>query len=583
MVFTAVSLQAAIIGVKDAAFVGANAGAVSGDIYTDWSTRVTNNGGAMPSQTTILAMETLRTTLIAQSVTNKIYNMCVFVPDSVIASFTPLFYHKGWAFWTNTFVIGDLNVNGLKGNGSTKMADTGVKATVGEAVSASGSCGLTVIITEVARGTNFNIGNETVLGRADPDFSPETVLTPLHGSDLYFVPGNTSAGVVSYMFTNYMCPVGYISGNRDANSNLSLFVASPLEAHKLLMAKAVTGNEITLLQNTFTVFCRRHGNTNELSTFTTNRMSMAAIHDGFTQTESSNFWWAVKTCREQLGGGTGDPVHDWATHVVNVGGAAVSVTTSNALRGYWQGLDTDGLLYKIVAANCVAPDNLIAARTPLIWQGGHPVWQNTAFSVTNLSVNGLRSDATTGKYLLTGITNSVPARMNNNSGGISSMVTTNETGQIMGGTTGSGFTHFTHYNAAGTAGTSNGFAVLYCWGFSGAVGVNFLVGTNFWGGTSFNGYFTSGNRTAINAIALYVAAQTVPHYRLTNSTQTQTQSRYANQQMNAWGTMNNGASPVSQVGTISYLAVHGGFTQTESSNHYYRVHTMRIAMGGGSP
>src|SRR5688572_13026363 len=96
-------------------------------LATDWSQRVVANGGAVPSQQTIQCMETLRLTLIGMGLTNKLYTLCVFVPDSVIAASTPLFKHKGSDPWTNFFFAQtNLNIDGLKGDGIQKAFDTGV-------------------------------------------------------------------------------------------------------------------------------------------------------------------------------------------------------------------------------------------------------------------------------------------------------------------------------------------------------------------------------------------------------------------------------------------------------------------------
>src|SRR5688572_20820326 len=128
---------------------------MTGNLITDWSTRVIANGGTIPSQSTIKCMENLRVTLIAQGITNKIYSLCVMVPDSVIAAATPLFIHKGYPMWTNNFVSGDLTVEGLKGDGTSKAMDTGVKGKTGEGSTAltGNSRGLSFLLTD-SNGTN---------------------------------------------------------------------------------------------------------------------------------------------------------------------------------------------------------------------------------------------------------------------------------------------------------------------------------------------------------------------------------------------------------------------------------------------
>ncbi len=145
------------------------------DVTSDWARRVVANGGAMPSQNTIIAMEVLRNSLEAQSLTNKIYTLCIFVPDSVIAASTPLVKIKGADPWTNSgFVASDLNIQGLKGDG-VKFLDTAIIplaiATNNNNI-ATTNMGLSTVVTESATNSvtavimdqKFPSGLNTTLG-----------------------------------------------------------------------------------------------------------------------------------------------------------------------------------------------------------------------------------------------------------------------------------------------------------------------------------------------------------------------------------------------------------------------------------
>jgi hypothetical protein len=543
---------------------------------TDWARRVVANGGALPSLNTITAMETLRLGCIAASLTNKIYSLCVFVPDSVIAASTPLFKHRGADPWTNSgFVIGDLSVNGLKGDGVSKFLDTAIIAKLGQGANSVGSSnlGITVIITESATNVNSPILMNQQL---TPDNYAMGLFVSGGGSNQYY---NGFVGAAHYVVTNDLFRVGYVSAN-SISLNFSLYVASPVESHKKLSDSIAdnpnTGFPATVVglnNSTIPVFAYRINGTN--AGFNTMRASLVMLHEAFTQTESSNFWILAKACRETLGGGTGDPTHDWNNKIVLAGGDNISSTTSNAVRTFYSGLDTDALLYRMIVVNPYAPDNLTAARTPLICQSGAMFWTNNNFGSSNLTVNGLQGNLST-KSLGVGVNfATLTVRgFNGNNVGLSIM-----TSEIPF------HTNVHNFGSAGTAassvfdvGNNSGDLTFYAWKFAG-INTNFVVYHT--AQTNFASYL-SGNRTATNAIALYVGTNGT-FFVATNATGTQTGSG---------ATMTNcvahAVSSPTGIGNwsnerVSFIALHPGLTQTESSNLYMRVHTMRTAMGGGSP
>ncbi len=544
---------------------------------TDWAQRVINNGGAIPSVGTISCMETLRTTLIAQGITNKIYSLCVFVPDSVIASATPLFLHKGYPMWTNNFASGDLNIYGLKGNGTSLAMDTGVKGKAGQAANVTtGTRGVSVLITEAS--TNLA---GAVIGIRDGAGEPLIVLQPSFSGRTEWYPGAIIGG--NNALTNDFDRVGYVSGNVNTNTgttNIMIFVASPLESHKVITNKVTTGAggifPATTTENTISVFAYKYDGTN--NAWTTDRMSMAMVHDGLTQTESSNVWVAIQTCRQCLGGGDGDPIHDFNRKVVAGGGAAISTTTSNALRTFRQGMDTDALLYQIVVANCFVPDNLTAARTPLLWQAGHQIWTNAAFGATNLSVNGLAGNGTT-KYLGLGINpvNVTYGGFGSANVGITALIfniVASGAGATIGGSGTAASSFFTLYNGGGNL-------TFHCWKVT-TVNTDFVLRAAPSPGATWPGYI-SGNRTAANAIRLDWVTNGV-HNIATNGTGNQTGSTATITNLYAFASSAPGLTPGNfSDNTISFVSLHPGLTQTQSSNLWWRVANLRTNLGGGIP
>jgi len=547
---------------------------MGGQVITDWARRVVANGGAMPSQTSIIAMETLRVSLEAQSLTNKIWTLCIFVPDSVIAASTPLVKNKGADPWTNNgFVSGDLNIQGLKGDGS-KWLDTNIiplaVATNNNNITTNAS--VSVVVTESAT----NAGAAIILDQRFIGSVNYSVGLFVSGGGVdQFYSGHVFAG--SFNSTNDFNRVGYISGNR-IGSNETLFVASPIETHKLLVTNFQAGLwPASAASSTLAFFQTRIMATNVTSGGTALRLSMACLHDGFTEVESSNFWVAVKTCRQALGGGDGDPIWDWARYVTNFGGAAISANTSNALRTFRQGLDTDGLLYKMVAVNALVPDNLTAARMPIVWQAGLQIWTNVLFDATNLTVNGLHGN-TNSKYLGTGLNPAgiTYAGYGSGNNGQSLLVygNTNELSGLDFAGTG------TSANSLYGLQISSGLLAFFNWKFVG-INTNYLqraaVPAAFWTG------YLGGYHTASNAFAVYWVTNSV-HNVMTNTTFLMTSGSPTITNLYAFASSAPGlvASAFSDH-TISFMSIQAGLTQTQDSNLWNRVKNMRNSLGGGIP
>lgn len=537
-------------------------------VSTEWSQRVVANGGPLPSQSTITAMETFRLALISSGLSSKMHSVCVFVPDSLIAATTPLIVGIGIDPWTNNnFTGADLTVEGLMGGG-TRYLDSGVRAKSGFAFnSITGNAGMTCVITETdgnAAGTNMGYQDGTThqfLLFAAGIFSTS--------GQTYFTTNGPSGGF-NLTFTDWnRC--GYVSGN-SVSGTLSVYEASPLRAHALAGSAAVASSPTTT-NNTIYVFAAN--NTGVAGGNRAERMSFAAIHDGLTISESATFAGLIQTLRTSLGGGTGDEIVNWANRSVTLGGTTISDNTKTALRTFYSGLVSNSLLADMVAVNCIVPDSLTAARQPLIWNAGNELWTNNNFTTADLTVNGLTGDGAA-KYLTTGINNSTAQILTDNSGGISVMCYSSGGGQIMGGTTGSGSTHFTLALPTNTGGADT--ISFYCWGFSGASGANYLTIAGGYAAGLYPG-FISGNRTASNAIAAYAASYSTPFATLATGTGAKTQNRF-NLAMLAMA----GAQPAAggfQLGTASFLSVHGGLSSTKASALFDLVLAMRISLGGG--
>lgn len=533
---------------------------------TDWATRVVNNGGAMPSAGTIAAMETFRLALISSGLYSKMKSVCVFVPDSLIAATTPLVVGIGSDPWTNNnFVGGDLNVEGLMGGGS-RYLDTGVKAKAGEAYT-SGNVGMTCVITETdGQATGTNVGYQ--------DGTTHQLMLIVSGvfgvaGVTYFTTSGPSAGNHVKITDWNRC--GYVSGN-SISGTASVYTASPLRPHATLISGVATVTPTTT-ENTIYAFAVNDAGTP--GGFRAERMSFVAIHDGLNSSESATFAGLIQTLRTALGGGTGDEVESWAARSVTLGGTAISSNTKDALRTFYQGLVSNSLLTKMVSVNCVVPDNLVAARLPLVWNDGLELWTNNNFVSGDLTVNGLIGNGST-KYLDTNIKPNTAPVITTTSAGITAVVSEcpSSTDVILLGAD-DGFSSQRFALQKGGAGI-----YFFCWKWINA-GADHVNALNPGSDTVWTGYI-SGNRTASNSLAIYVAKTSLSHTTLVSGSGAQTGNReqrplYTHAFNNAGSAA--GFSPL----RVSFLAIHGGLDSSESAILYGLVAAMRNAIGGGNP
>jgi hypothetical protein len=269
---------------------------------------------------------------------------------------------------------------------------------------------------------------------------------------------------------------------------------------------------------------------------------------------------------------------DWANRVVSNGGAAPSSTSINAANDFYSGLVTDGLAGIVVAANMFAPDNLIAAITPLIAQAGSDPWVNHNFVIGDLTVNGLVGDGST-KYLATGIIPGLAdvfrlnAPLTSISAGLVGYTSVDNSGSqeelaCYGANTQSEF---------GLATNFGGSSYLTCWKFV-TSGTDDIVVT---APSPATGYF-SGQRTASNAIAFYFANSGHAHSTLGSGTGNQTGSIETVQPLFAFAANNNGGGPANFTRKrLSFLAVTKGLTSAQDAKLFSRVQTLRTTLGGG--
>lgn len=265
----------------------------SNPLVTAWANQVVTNGGAAPSGATTLALTKFANTLDGLSLTAKMIALNCFVADSLIACQTPLIHNAGNVLWTNNnFVLADLTVNGLKGNGSTKFLDTGV---LGSATGLSVSNGGMTIYTQTA-----SAGGENDMGCNNSNAPSFALIVDFSGNsynDAYDQSTTRIGPVANGGFK------GYHSNNRITTTDFKVYQASGSVAHNTFGTNAGTNASLPTNLSTFSVYVFCWNATGTANSFSTKRVAFAAIHQGLTSAESASFYEAIQQLRIDLGGG----------------------------------------------------------------------------------------------------------------------------------------------------------------------------------------------------------------------------------------------------------------------------------------
>ena len=253
-------------------------------------------------------------------------------------------------------------------------------------------------------------------------------------------------------------------------------------------------------------------------------------------------------------------VTNWVSRIIAAGGASPSANTILTMTVFATGLYDKGIAAKMININCMVPDNITAAITPLIATQGSGstgvsnTWSNSGFAGTDLSVAGLKGNGS--NYLKTGVS---PSSVINNNIGLSL------------------------YNTFNVSDSRNDFASPAT-----QLIVNYGPGSVYWScytdvitGTPFsdNIGFVTGNRTDSTHSYLYKARSDTALTQIAGPGSTPgTSTTY-----DLWlFCLNNNGSPYGQSNKrFSFAGIHNGLTATEAGILFTLVQAMRTSLGGG--
>src|ERR1035437_631247 len=260
-------------------------------LVTSWTYRVVNNGGAAPSNNTNTALSIFMRSLYDTDIYKKMIVVNPLVPDSLIASLTPLILVNGNSLWTNnSFVSGDLTVNGLTGNGTTKYLKTGILAS--NVYSSVNDNGLTVYVSSGSNGNHYDVGTY----QSNTQFNE--LRSDMGGSTSYDCYNSSTGRLI--LTTPTTLGIGFYCSTRTNSTNEYIYVANSVFPFSQVAGPggSSAGTLPTIEYYVFTL-----NNIGSPLYYSTKCLSFVAFHHGLSSSEAQSLYNAIQTLRTALGGG----------------------------------------------------------------------------------------------------------------------------------------------------------------------------------------------------------------------------------------------------------------------------------------
>jgi hypothetical protein len=256
----------------------------------NWRKRAIGFGSAHISTTTMKATDFLYKEMKKTGLLFKMKSVVGFCPCNLIAATTPIYYTHGNAPWTNTsFTDSDLNIHGLKGDGTTKHLNTGLNPTT--MYTSDNSAGITLYATESTDGEHRDFGCDTA-----GSYNPAMMAYVTYLGTAYWDAYNFNTGRVSAANSVY---TGYISFNRASASSQTIHRFNSRLSHSLL----ASGTGAPGTRPNLVLYCFAGNESGTTTLRSAKRFSFAAVHEGLTEDESRTFSWIIQNYRVKLGGG----------------------------------------------------------------------------------------------------------------------------------------------------------------------------------------------------------------------------------------------------------------------------------------
>jgi hypothetical protein len=269
-----------------------------------WIKAVITNGGAAVAQATCLAMNTFAIALVNAGIDTMMQSVNCYVPDNLTAALTPLYKTQGSDPWTNVnFIAGDLTVNGLTGNATTKVLDSGVVSTTAWQntagnINANTAGGISVYL--FTTGTGASGADVGVASNApSAEITLYGIFQPGVNNNTIFDFTNNGTDRISVLNTGFK---GFLSANRTSPTAQAVYVASSGTPFATLGSNAFNTIGHAMPSQSFCV----HGYKTTAAVRTPNSdrtISFAGLHIGLSSAQAQSLFNAVQALRTALGGG----------------------------------------------------------------------------------------------------------------------------------------------------------------------------------------------------------------------------------------------------------------------------------------
>jgi hypothetical protein len=268
---------------------------------TTWADLVVTRGGARPTNRSILAYSDW-----FYGIQNDGFSFSggspdivfsnAFCPDNLIASLTPQVDAAALAWTNRNFVLSDLTVDGLKGNGTTKSIGTPYSPPT---YWADNSASLWAMATAVTAENTFDIGMGG--NNINSQFGLMTNFADTHsyfecwrfdGNNL--VTGTAAASPIT----------GFFIGCRTSSSVITMYHANTAHAFAQIGTLSGAQNGAANMGGGYTLEILAINALGTISNWSTKRLSVVGGGIGFTSARSQLLYNRYQTLRAALGGGT---------------------------------------------------------------------------------------------------------------------------------------------------------------------------------------------------------------------------------------------------------------------------------------
>lgn len=274
--------------------IGANATAALSSLNSDWLARILAAGGARPSDATFTANDVWYAALVSAGIDSRILVCNTYAPDNLIASITPLIKGIGADSWTNSgpFVNGDLTVNGLAGNGSSKYLQTG------NIINSSGMGNSTNHMALIVS-VDDRSSAQTEAGGASS--ATDAWRTYYHYSDNHTIIQNCSNFLDAGTALGTADKAGYLCSSRTSTTRVDIFFANTLTVHSSIYND--TGNVGANGFGVNNVFVHAANNSGTAANHSKKRISLWSCGLSLSTLQSLAFFNASNALRTSYGGG----------------------------------------------------------------------------------------------------------------------------------------------------------------------------------------------------------------------------------------------------------------------------------------